>query len=81
MRLKGRSDCYWECQYKSIFLGDKDEMEKAIKNCIDIGASGSGFILASGCDVPGIVPYLKTYSGLWMLQGSLEHISKMDSVA
>jgi len=31
-------------------------MEKAIQNCIDIGASGSGFILASGCEVPGIAP-------------------------
>jgi len=39
-----------------FFLGSKDEMEKAIQNCIDMGASGSGFILASGCEVPGIAP-------------------------
>ena len=39
-----------------FFLGSKDEMEKAIQNCIDMGAPGSGFILASGCEVPGIAP-------------------------
>ena len=39
-----------------FFLSSKDEMEKAIKNCIDIAASNSGFILASGCEVPGIAP-------------------------
>ena len=39
-----------------FFLGSKDEMEKAIKNCIDIAASNSGFILASGCEVPGVAP-------------------------
>jgi len=39
-----------------FFLGSKDQMEKAIQNCIDIAASNSGFILASGCEVPGIAP-------------------------
>ena len=39
-----------------FFLGSRDEMEKAIQNCIDMGAPGSGFILASGCEVPGIAP-------------------------
>ena len=39
-----------------FFLSSKDEMEKAVKDCIDIGATDSGFILASGCEVPGIAP-------------------------
>lgn len=39
-----------------FFLGSKDEMETAIQNCIDIAAPNSGFILASGCEVPGIAP-------------------------
>ncbi len=39
-----------------FFLGSKDDMEKAIQNCIDIAAPNSGFILASGCEVPGIAP-------------------------
>ena len=43
-----------------FFLGTKDEMEKAVKDCIDIAATNSGFILASGCEVPGIAPPEKT---------------------
>jgi len=39
-----------------FFLSKKEDMEKAVKNCIDIGAPDSGFILASGCEVPGIAP-------------------------
>jgi len=39
-----------------FFLGSKDDMEKAIQNCIDIAATNSGFVLASGCEVPGIAP-------------------------
>jgi len=39
-----------------FFLGKMDEMERAIRNCIDIAATNSGFILASGCEVPGIAP-------------------------
>ena len=41
----------------NLFLSDtKDDMERAVKNCIDIAAHNSGFILASGCEVPGIAP-------------------------
>jgi uroporphyrinogen decarboxylase len=41
----------------NLFLSDtKDDMERAVKNCIDVAASNSGFILASGCEVPGIAP-------------------------
>jgi uroporphyrinogen decarboxylase len=39
-----------------FFLGKRDDMERAVKNCIDIAAPKSGFILASGCEVPGIAP-------------------------
>jgi uroporphyrinogen decarboxylase len=39
-----------------FFLGSKDKMETAIQHCIDIAATNSGFILASGCEVPGIAP-------------------------
>jgi len=41
----------------NLFLSDtKDDMERAVKNCIDLAAPNSGFILASGCEVPGIAP-------------------------
>jgi uroporphyrinogen decarboxylase len=32
--------------------GTREEMESAIRNCIDTAAEGSGFILASGCEIP-----------------------------
>ena len=36
--------------------GSLKDMESAIRNCIDTAAEGSGYILASGCEVPGIAP-------------------------
>ena len=32
--------------------GTREEMESAIRSCIDTAAEGSGFILASGCEIP-----------------------------
>ncbi|MBW1705069.1 MAG: uroporphyrinogen decarboxylase, partial [Deltaproteobacteria bacterium] len=29
---------------------------QAIKNCLDVAPDDSGYILASGCEVPGIAP-------------------------
>ena len=52
-----------------FFLSSKDEMEKAIQNCIDIGATDSGFILASGCEVPGIAPPEKVQ---WFMDAARE---------
>ena len=41
----------------SLFLdGTKEDMEKAVKNCIEVAAKGSGYILASGCEIPDISP-------------------------
>lgn len=40
-----------------LFLeGSRDEMKQAIQNCIDKAPKDSGFILASGCEVPGNAP-------------------------
>jgi len=37
----------------SLFAeGTKGEMEAAVKECIDIGAKGSKYILCSGCEIP-----------------------------
>jgi uroporphyrinogen decarboxylase len=33
-------------------LGTRLEMEKAIRDCIETAAEGSGYILASGCEIP-----------------------------
>jgi uroporphyrinogen decarboxylase len=39
-----------------FYSGTRQDMEQAIKNCIDVAPGDSGYILASGCEVPGIAP-------------------------
>ncbi|MFQ5873597.1 MAG: uroporphyrinogen decarboxylase family protein [Dehalococcoidia bacterium] len=39
-----------------FFSGSRDEMKQAIKHCIDTVPKDSGYILASGCEVPGNAP-------------------------
>jgi uroporphyrinogen decarboxylase len=39
-----------------FYMGSRDEMKQAIKNCIDKARSDSGYILSSGCEVPAIAP-------------------------
>ncbi len=39
-----------------FFTGTREEMGNAIRTCIDTASNESGFILASGCEVPGIAP-------------------------
>jgi uroporphyrinogen-III decarboxylase len=31
-------------------------MKQAMKSCLDVVSNQSGYILASGCEVPGIAP-------------------------
>jgi uroporphyrinogen decarboxylase len=39
-----------------FFSGSRQDMERAIRNCIAIAPDDSGYILSSGCEVPGIAP-------------------------
>ena len=39
-----------------FFSGSREEMKHAIKNCLDVAPNDSGYILASGCEVPGVAP-------------------------
>jgi uroporphyrinogen decarboxylase len=39
-----------------FFTGSRDEMKQVLKNCIDKAPEDSGYIMASGCEVPGIAP-------------------------
>jgi len=39
-----------------FFNGTRDQMKQAIEYCIDNAPKDSGFILASGCEVPGNAP-------------------------
>jgi len=42
-----------------FFSGSRDHMKAAITNCINSAPRDSGYILASGCEVPGIAPLEK----------------------
>lgn len=37
-----------------FFSGTKEDMAQAIKRCLELAPEDSGYILASGCEVPGI---------------------------
>lgn len=39
-----------------FFSGTRDEMRQAIKNCLAVAVNDSGFILSTGCEVPGVAP-------------------------
>ena len=39
-----------------FFSGTREEMRQAMKNCLDAAPRDSGYILATGCEVPGIAP-------------------------
>ena len=39
-----------------FYSGTRDEMKQAIENCIAMAPKDSGYILCSGCEVPGIAP-------------------------
>lgn len=39
-----------------FFSGSRQDMEQAIKDCMAVAPKDSGYILASGCEVPGIAP-------------------------
>jgi uroporphyrinogen decarboxylase len=39
-----------------FFSGTRDQMKEAIQKCIDLAPEDSGYILASGCEVPGVAP-------------------------
>jgi uroporphyrinogen decarboxylase len=39
-----------------FYSGSRQDMERAIKNCIALAPDDSGYILSSGCEVPGNAP-------------------------
>ena len=39
-----------------FYSGSRQDMEQAIKDCIAVAPKDSGYILSSGCEVPGIAP-------------------------
>jgi uroporphyrinogen-III decarboxylase len=39
-----------------FFSGTRNQMQQAIKDCLAIVSKQSGYVLASGCEVPGVAP-------------------------
>jgi uroporphyrinogen decarboxylase len=39
-----------------FFSGSKEQMRQAMENCLSVAPGDSGYILASGCEVPGVAP-------------------------
>jgi uroporphyrinogen decarboxylase len=42
-----------------FFSGSKEEMKQAIQDCLGAVSKDSGYVLASGCEVPGVAPLEK----------------------
>jgi uroporphyrinogen decarboxylase len=53
---KGKAVLIGNVSTNLFFSGTKEEMRQAIKRCVDIAGKDGGYILASGCEVPGIAP-------------------------
>jgi uroporphyrinogen decarboxylase len=53
---KGKAVLIGNVNTNLFFSGTREEMGQAIKNCLDMAPKDSGYILASGCEVPGVAP-------------------------
>ena len=53
---KGKAVLIGNVNTNLFFSGTKEEMKKAIQDCLGAVSKESGYILASGCEVPGIAP-------------------------
>ncbi len=39
-----------------FYSGTREQMAEAIKQCLEVAPKDSGYVLASGCEVPGVAP-------------------------
>jgi len=53
---RGRAVLIGNVDTNLFYSGTRENMKQAIKHCIDLAPKDSGYILASGCEVPGIAP-------------------------
>lgn len=53
---KGRAVLIGNVNTSLFFSGTRNQMKQAIKDCLTIVSEESGYILASGCEVPGVGP-------------------------
>jgi uroporphyrinogen decarboxylase len=54
--VRGKAVLIGNMNTNLFFSGTKEEMKQAMKNCLDRAPKDSGYILASGCEVPGVAP-------------------------
>ncbi len=53
---RGRAVLIGNIDTNLFYSGTRRDMEEAIRKCLDIAPKDSGYILSSGCEVPGIAP-------------------------
>jgi uroporphyrinogen decarboxylase len=53
---RGKAVLIGNVDTRLFFSGTREEMKQAMKNCFDVVHKDSGYILASGCEVPGVAP-------------------------
>jgi len=53
---RGKAVLIGNVDTKLFFSGTREDMKQAMNNCLDVAPKDSGFILASGCEVPGVAP-------------------------
>ena len=53
---RGKAVLIGNVDFMLFVKGSRDEMKQAMKNCIDKAPEDSGYILASGCEVPSNAP-------------------------
>ncbi|MDP7354270.1 MAG: uroporphyrinogen decarboxylase family protein [Desulfobacterales bacterium] len=53
---RGRAVIIGNVNTNLFFSGTRDEMKQAMKNCLAVAAKDCGYILSTGCEVPGVAP-------------------------
>jgi len=53
---KGKAVLLGNVNTNLFYSGTREQMEQSIKDCLAAAPKDSGFILASGCEVPGVAP-------------------------
>ena len=53
---RGKAVLIGNVETSIFYSGSKQDMLQAIKNCLDVAPEDSGYILSTGCEVPGVAP-------------------------
>jgi len=53
---RGRAVLLGNIDTNLFYSGTRKDMEAAVKNCLAVAPGDSGYILSSGCEVPGVAP-------------------------